>query len=175
MKCPACGNTLTALTLADVTVDVCKGGCGGIWFDRYELKRFDEAHESAGEILLDIERDPDVRVDHTLKRECPRCAGVVMIRHFYSFEHEIEVDECPNCAGYWLDTGELAAIRKRFRTETEWKKAGRDDFERIFAEELAQMQAEEKTKESKADRILSILRFICPSYYIPGKQPWGAY
>ena len=56
MKCPVCSNLLEAMTAGDVTVDVCKGGCGGIWFDNFELKKFDEPCESAGEALLDIER-----------------------------------------------------------------------------------------------------------------------
>ena len=49
MECPACGKQLQQMTAGDVTVDVCKGGCGGMWFDNYELKKFDEPHESAGE------------------------------------------------------------------------------------------------------------------------------
>jgi Zn-finger nucleic acid-binding protein len=32
-------------------------------------------------------------------------------RHFFSAKRRIEVDECPNCGGYWLDAGELAQIR----------------------------------------------------------------
>ena len=34
-----------------------------------------------------------------------------MMRHPFSVKREIEIDECPNCAGYWLDHGELDAIR----------------------------------------------------------------
>ncbi len=37
MKCPACGNTLTQMNADTITVDVCKEGCAGIWFDNYEL------------------------------------------------------------------------------------------------------------------------------------------
>jgi Zn-finger nucleic acid-binding protein len=32
-------------------------------------------------------------------------------RHFFSAKRKVEVDQCPNCGGYWLDAGELAAIR----------------------------------------------------------------
>jgi uncharacterized protein len=48
------------MTVGSVTVDACRGGCGGLWFDRYELMKVDEADESAGEELLDIERDPAI-------------------------------------------------------------------------------------------------------------------
>jgi Zn-finger nucleic acid-binding protein len=49
MICPACGNVLQKLMIDDIQVDVCQGGCEGIWFDAYELKKFDEPHESQGE------------------------------------------------------------------------------------------------------------------------------
>ena len=54
MKCPACNTTMEEVTVEGITVDVCKQGCGGIWFDRFELQKVDEMHESAGEILLQM-------------------------------------------------------------------------------------------------------------------------
>jgi uncharacterized protein len=111
MKCPACFNQLTAFQLPNLTVDVCQGGCGGIWFDAFELKMVDEEHETVGEPLLHIQRDECLIVDKSRKRECPRCAGVKLHRHFYSAKRRLEVDECPGCAGCWLDAGELALIR----------------------------------------------------------------
>jgi len=42
VDCPVCANILTT-TAGRITVDACEGGCGGIWFDRYELMRVDEA------------------------------------------------------------------------------------------------------------------------------------
>jgi Zn-finger nucleic acid-binding protein len=118
MKCPACFNELTELQVGSLFVDACQGGCGGIWFDAFELQRVDEETEKAGERLLEIQRDNQVAVDPARKRECPRCAGVKLKRHFFSAKRRVEVDECPNCGGYWLDAGELAAIRKE-RAEAE--------------------------------------------------------
>ena len=103
MNCPACGNVLQEITTGGVAVDVCRGGCGGIWFDNFELKEFDESHESAGEGLLDIERDESIAVDHTKRFRCPKCDDVVMMRHFFSIKKEVEVDECPGCGGFgWM-------------------------------------------------------------------------
>ena len=45
MNCPACGRKLAEITVDDVTVDICRHGYGGIWFDGYELQQVDEAHE----------------------------------------------------------------------------------------------------------------------------------
>ena len=65
----------------------------------------------AGERLTEIRRDARVQVDFGRKRECPRCEGFKLKRHFFSAKRRVEVDECPNCGGYWLDAGELAQIR----------------------------------------------------------------
>ena len=111
MKCPACFNDLAEVQVGSLVVDVCQGGCGGIWFDAFELQRVDEDKEVAGERLLNIQRDERIQVDPTRKRDCPRCAGVKLKRHFFSPKRRVEVDECPSCGGYWLDAGELAQIR----------------------------------------------------------------
>jgi len=111
MKCPACFHPLTQVQVGSLQVDVCQGGCGGIWFDAFELQRVDEERESAGEPLLQIQRDERVLVDPFRKRECPRCPAIKLQRHFFSAKRKVEVDQCPNCGGYWLDAGELASIR----------------------------------------------------------------
>jgi len=82
------------MNIQDIVVDVCKNGCGGIWFDNLELRKVDEQHETAGEVLLDIERDKDVKVDYSRKKACPKCNGP-MFKHFASVKREIEVNECP--------------------------------------------------------------------------------
>src|SRR5215831_14672360 len=117
MKCPACFNNLSQMQVGELVVDVCQDGCGGIWFDAFELQRVDEQEEEAGERLLSVRRDERIAVDPTRKRECPRCDGIKLHRHFFSAKRRIEVDECPNCGGYWLDAGELAQIRSE-RSET---------------------------------------------------------
>ena len=111
MKCPACFNELTQTQVGNLSVDVCQGGCGGIWFDAFELQRVDEEDEAAGEPLLHIERDAKIAVDNKRRRSCPRCADMRLHRHFFSARRRVEVDQCPNCGGYWLDAGELEQIR----------------------------------------------------------------
>ena len=111
MKCPACFNELTQVQVGRLIVDACDGGCGGIWFDAFELEHVDEEGEVAGEPLLHINRDERVVVDAARKRDCPRCEGIRLHRHFFSAKRRVQVDQCPNCGGYWLDAGELWAIR----------------------------------------------------------------
>ena len=121
MKCPACDGDLVSRTTENVTVDVCDGGCGGIWLDAFELARVDEALPRE---LQEVSRDPKLVVDHERKRPCPRCDGVKMQRHFFSATHRVEVDSCPGCGGYWLDAGELTQIRDDVKRPAEDKESG---------------------------------------------------
>jgi len=118
MECPACGHGLSPLAVGDLTVDTCDGGCGGIWFDHYELRKVDEPSETLGSSLLDIPRDSSVVVDPSKRYVCPSCTDdVVMVRHFWSVKRETTIDECPECEGIFLDAGELARIRAEFPSE----------------------------------------------------------
>jgi Zn-finger nucleic acid-binding protein len=175
VRCPVCENKLTEKQAGDIWVDVCEGGCGGIWFDPFELKKVDEPHESAGEVLLEVTRDESVAVDPDRRRDCPKCGDVVMMRHYASVRMEIAVDECPKCGGFWLDQGELRALRDQFQTEESRRQAARETFAEMFDGDLAALGAESQEKLAAARKIAHILRFLCPSKYIPGKQPWGAY
>ena len=61
--------------------------------------------------MLQIPRDEQLVVDVSRKRECPRCEGIKLHRHFFSAKRRVQLDQCPNCGGYWLDAGELEQIR----------------------------------------------------------------
>jgi uncharacterized protein len=149
-------------------------GCGGIWFDWFELARVDEVSESAGEKFLEVERDPALRPDLSKRIHCPRDSEIMM-RHFHSVERGVLVDECPRCAGFWLDAGELAGIRSEFATEEERKQAAQEYFSELFDPDLAVERAKTMEDLRKARRIAYAFRFICPSYYIPGEQDWGRF
>ena len=125
MKCPACFNELAEMQVGSVKVDVCEGGCGGIWLDAFELQQVDEEEEEAGARLLAIERDESIVVDLMRKRACPRCPDIKLQRHFFSAKRQVEVDQCPNCGGYWLDAGELAKIRAEKSLTSEAQQAVR--------------------------------------------------
>lgn len=114
MKCPACYNELTPRRAGQITVDVCDGGCRGIWFDNFELKRVDAAGAAA---LAEIWRDQTITVDFVKKRKCPRCAEQTMLRRFFSRKRAVEIDECPNCGGLWLDAGEFERVLEELQPQ----------------------------------------------------------
>jgi Zn-finger nucleic acid-binding protein len=108
MNCPACGNKLATWAAGSIAVDVCDGGCGGVWFDNFELRKIDEAGAQA---IRGVPREPALSVDHVTKRKCPKCADQVMLRRYFSRLRRTLIDECPSCAGIWLDAGEFDAIQ----------------------------------------------------------------
>jgi hypothetical protein len=158
-----------------VTVEACDGGCGGAWFDNFELRKFDEPHEAEGARLLNLKRDDAVTIDRSKQRPCPKCEDVIMLRHFLSVKEEVEVDECPSCGGIWLDFGELARLRSQYKTDEERRKAADEYFNEVFGKELVAMKAENNAKVGKVRKLANLFRFICPSYYLPGRQKWGAF
>lgn len=174
MNCPACENQLSEREAGGIKVDVCRA-CGGIWFDNFELMKVDAPHDSAGEELLDIAGDGTVELDHERDRSCPSCDDMLLLRHFFSPLKRVEVDECPGCGGVWLDVGELAAVRTQSADEENRKQAAEDYFDEVFGAQLGAMREESEEKAEKARKFARIFRFICPSYYIPGKQKWGAF
>ena len=175
-SCPRCNNNLTSMQNHNITVDVCDQGCGGIWFDAYELKKMDEAHEADGTFLtmlsqLKIKATPP----QDLKLNCLNCENQPMMRHFWSVKRRIEVDECPGCGAYWLDANEFTEIHRQFSTEVERKQAAHTLFDQEFGPQIAKMKLESEEKNKSLRRFANILKYVCPSYYIPGKQDWGAF
>jgi len=142
------------MTVGEVRLDVCKDGCAGIWFHAFELNKFDESNRFDGDELLEIRPAPGVVVDQTVRYKRPECTEhPLMMRHFFRAKRGATVDECPACGGDWLDSGELRTIRDDFPTE----------------------EAESTEQLAKAHKFANHFRIICPSYYIPGEQKWGAF
>jgi Zn-finger nucleic acid-binding protein len=104
LNCPACNGRLLEKNVAGMTLDVCYGGCGGIWFDASELERVDV--RSAATLHTVWRRDGGERAVEGPRR-CPRCTDRTMDRKWFSSMQKVEIDQCPSCAGLWLDDGEL--------------------------------------------------------------------
>jgi Zn-finger nucleic acid-binding protein len=161
MICPVCKNTLKEIDINSIKVDICENGCGGVWFDWLELKKVDEKHETDGLFLLDIPRNEDLVINHSAKRKCPRCEEeIIMLKHFSSIKKEIEIDECGNCGGFWLDAGELKKIRNQFETEADKNKAAKEYISDIFEQEVEKAHSEKEREH--ATGISNIAKLIFP-------------
>jgi len=109
--CPACGETMKKVkTKEGLNIDICTEGCGGIWFDNRELTKFDEENEDAEDILNELKNKTFKKVDKDEIRICPVCNSK-MVKNKYSVNSSVEIDECYNCGGKFLDNNELEEIR----------------------------------------------------------------
>jgi uncharacterized protein len=110
LKCPACAHDLTEKQVGSLCVQVCEGGCGGIWFDTFELRQVQQESEAVGESLIQIHRDRRVVPDPARPRLCLRCVDVPLNRVLFGPGSRAQVDECPKCGGCWFDDGVLARL-----------------------------------------------------------------
>lgn len=175
MNCPACGKILSQLEHRGIVLDVCREGCAGIWFDNFELKKFDEPSETLSDELATLTPKQLIDPGDSKKRNCPKCSSVIMMRHLFSPQDKVAIDECPACAGIWLDAGELIAIRSRFSSEEERNQATQKFLSKNFDSQFSALHRESEEKAKSAQNIAHALRFLCPTYYVPGKQNWGGY
>ncbi|MFB6357111.1 MAG: zf-TFIIB domain-containing protein, partial [bacterium] len=171
MKCPACNRTLSAVEVGNIEVDVCKDGCGGIWFDRFELDKVDEPQEKPGEELLNMPRgNPDSAGSSDDERPCPQCDDIIMRQFFFTVKKEVEVDECPSCGSAWVDAGELSTIRDQFESDEARDQAFQEKINEKFGDQLKQdIKQAEQTKETGTS-VAKTVKFLLPSYWIPGEQ-----
>ncbi len=92
-----------------------------------------------------------------------------------SIKRQVAVEECPQCGGYWLDAGELLAICSEYPSEKDRIRAADEYFEEVFGPEFRAQAQKDEENLARARRVANMFRFICPSYYIPGEQSWGAF
>ncbi len=108
LKCPACTQELTPYTceLSGLEIDSCFY-CRGLWFDGNELRRFFSSPKLYNKFRLP-EHNFKVKIkDAPEQRLCSRCQDVVLVE---ATVDEVVVDECPQCHGIWLDSGEITRL-----------------------------------------------------------------
>lgn len=158
MKCPRTGKQLKSVVVDGIEIELSMG-CGGVWLDQFELNKFDEIHESAGEVLVEHMQSyhkPLTDLDARLK--CPKDTDVVMMRRYYSGKQQIEIDECPQCGGIWLDSEELSGIRDLFPTQDHLKNANKIFVEKVMASpEVKAFEAEAQELPDKLNNVANIL------------------
>lgn len=170
MDCPACERMLSPIEMNGMRADVCRTGCGGVWLDRFELQKVDRHQESAGAALLRYQPDLELEADKAREHVCPR-DGASLMRHFFHAERDVEVDTCPQCAGVWLDAGELT--RLQFGGPGGASDAGGHRLLEEFGPQLDAMRRASPMARTRAETIERALRWISPSEWIPRESPAG--
>lgn len=113
MKCPACQRELTELTTHGVRLDVCHGGCGGMWLVKAELDKLNDSDDADGGLPINVPVDTSIEIDDAQPRQCPRCDGNPTMKQYVvgGKDEGVRIDSCGNCEGTWLDHGELEWIQ----------------------------------------------------------------
>lgn len=174
-NCPRCKVPMKETKVAGVALDRCSQ-CLGIFFDNFEMKKFDEPHEGQGEKIFEEDKAAPSKPRATNEKlSCPKCAGIVMIKRFSSIKRQVEIDECAKCGGVWVDPGEISQIRGEFKTEAERVNAAEALYDDILSGDMAGAKAEGDAEVQKYRRIGEAMKYLAPSWYISGKQKWGAW
>lgn len=112
MKCPVCKRALEKIKVGNVVLDICQGGCGGIWFDGDKLDKVARSAAAWKNSTTEITRSIEVSEDEHRVLKCAHCRGVKLERKLFSLGSGVIMDCCPKCAGVWLDHGELETIHE---------------------------------------------------------------
>ena len=123
MKCPVDHKKLTHLTVnmkysSDINLDVCRV-CQGVWVDAEELKvlvsdfssdyqkTYKEWVPGSGEGGTTVPKD----FWQESERTCPKDSSILK-RHYMGATHNVGIDQCTVCQGFWFDGSELYAVAK---------------------------------------------------------------
>jgi Zn-finger nucleic acid-binding protein len=165
MKCPVCSKEMVPENFG-INVDVCENGCKGIWFDQGELQNLDESNEGLGQALTAALNYPRANEGKRGQLLCPKC-GIPMQTHKYKRSQEVNVDECYNCSGFFLDSGEITEIRDTYMSDQEVQ----DYMQKLIngIPEYQKAEANVEKTERRAEAINKFTKFLRTSYWV-GKR-----
>ncbi len=170
MLCLVCGETLTGIKVNGVAAAVCDGGCGGIWFNR-----FNDSTRVAAEHLSDAQPDICLGADSARELYCPVCYDVVLLPHSWSLTEQVNVNTCPQCGGFWLYWGELEKLRSLCEAEWQRQAVNIEEFRTQFRAELEMLGAEKEAMLAAVLDVTNRYHYICPSYFGCNSEEWGVF
>ena len=116
--CPVCGKEMERVNLesANMSVDICVDGCGGVHLDSGELTEILTNKEAAKEIMAIINfsnslnslNDETCYTDSEAIRYCPTCQ-IPMTKTSVGDEN-IVIDQCCRCNTLFIDNNEIEKI-----------------------------------------------------------------
>ena len=110
MDCPRCKLEMHKQIITErsgeIEIDICSH-CKGTWYDQGELTDLEKLVKP---VFVEVRKIP-VEYDQLTALACPKCK-VLMKKAEHSRDENVILDYCEDCAGIWLDGGELTAIQK---------------------------------------------------------------
>ena len=110
------------------------------------------------EILEALKGKTFQKTDGEEIRVCPVC-GTRMVKNYTSHLKTVQIDECYNCGGKFLDAGELTKIRNEFNTEDE-----RIEAFNAYAKELLGDAITPSNKKDKITPFAKIMKRIADRF-----------
>lgn len=158
INCPACGKEMTKIFMASkgVNIDICLEGCGGIFFDNRELKKFDEYTENIDELKAAIQNKTFEKTDESEIRFCPVC-HTKMVKNSVSLKGDIIIDECYNCGAKFFDHGELTKMREEYPTEKDRRQALLSATYNEVGAKIDQLELQNNLNRTKRSKFLKML------------------
>lgn len=118
MQCPRTKSDLIKINVGEI--EIFSSAHGGVFFDNRQIVSFSDPAQKRAVVLAEhLSSLPAVDTNLKARIHCPKCPSIVMMRRFFTPLHAVEIDECPNCAGIWLDAGELDKIHENYLTARE--------------------------------------------------------
>ena len=131
-----------------------------------ELCNLDEKNEGFGNALKEALNYSRTNDENREQIKCPKC-GILMHAHKYQSSKEVNVDECYACGGFFLDSGELKAIRDTFMSEKE-----KEEYLQKLLIEIPDYQRAKDDQERRRIRneaLSKYTNFMRASYYMKGE------
>ena len=147
MQCPICARELVDTIIKGIKVEICNGGCGGVWFDWSEIIKIDKFTYSGDDFPV-IRRDANHIMDQSRRYICPRCKNIAMTRGFTSIFTDLLLGECQSCGGFWLNGEDVDELQYH----------------------IAEYTRPESFKDTRQEHIAMALCFLCPGHLLVGNQ-----
>lgn len=155
MKCPNCDGKLEAKIFKKVRIEECSK-CGGLWFDRDELKKAkDSTDEDLAWLDFDIFEDKESKYHKSESHKlCPRDESQLS-KLTYSHSN-VSIDACPVCYGIFLEKNEFENIIKFLEKEVDENTSG--DYAKETLSQFSKILNEESVKSSEFKDLFTILK-----------------
>lgn len=166
MRCPKCEQILENISMHKVSVEHCKK-CGGIWFDRDELKMVrDERDKNLSWLNIDLWDDANkIESEEGNYMACP-IDGKNLFKVKYS-PSDVVVDVCLDCRGVWLDKGELDKILRQLEDKVNSETL--PEYLKDLGEEIKDLVLEKGNTKEEIRNVLILMKLI--EYRLAAQYP----
>lgn len=169
MKCPKDQHNLKSASLKGIQIDECPQ-CGGIWFDRDELRK---AKDKTDDDLrwLDFElfdEDADKYNPQPSSKKCPKDQTNMASLEY--MDSKVIIEKCDTCRGIWLDKKEFEKIIKYLETKVVSEPAS--EYRKLVLRELREILTGPEDPISEIRDFFAVLRLFEIRLIV--EHPWTA-